>query len=158
MLESKHENVSCVRLDDLPAVTPKTRVFWDVRHDDFTAITPKTRAFWDETWWSHSGKSKDSSLLRCEAWWSHSGNHKDSSLLGCETWWSQSGNSKDSSVLGWECNALSLGKQFQTYVRIAMPSKCWELFTQWHRVTFQKTPNLASGMLRGTVGRDKIVT
>ena len=29
MLESKQENVSGVRLDDLTAVTPKTRGFWD---------------------------------------------------------------------------------------------------------------------------------
>jgi len=39
-------------------------------------------------------------------------------------------NPKDSSLLAWECNALSLGKQLQTYVRIAVPSKCWDLFTQ----------------------------
>ena len=47
MLESKQEIVSGVRLHDLVAVTPKTRVFWDVRLDDLTAVNPKTRVFWD---------------------------------------------------------------------------------------------------------------
>ena len=78
--------------------------------------------------------------------------------LWCDTWWSHSGNLKDSSLLGWECNALSLRKQLQTHVRIAVPSEYWEIFTQWHRVTSQKTRILASGMFRGTGGWDKIVT
>ena len=33
---------------------------------------------------------------------------------------------KDSSLLGWEFNGLSSGKQLQTYVRFAVPSKCQE--------------------------------